>query len=588
MSLVRKIRPAIIPLLKLRVWLLERLKPNEMQVTLLWAAVVGFIGALGTVAFREGIQLVEWLISHHTGSLVLTASELSWWARLLSPVAGGLIAGLILQFGTRLARGQSSGDYMEVISIGTGHISARTTLIKSASSLFSVGSGESIGREGSMVQLAAMLGSLFGRSLRSLSPPQLRLLVACGAASGVASAYNAPIGGALFVSEIILGSIAMETLGPLIVASVVGNVTIHHFLGYKPIYEMPTVHIVSNWELILYVILGLVAGALAPQMLWLLDKSKGWFARLSLPIYAKMLLGGLIVGLLSLGWPEVWGNGYSVVNEILHTNWQWSFLLAVLVFKVIATAATFGSGAVGGVFTPTLFVGAVLGTLFGQAVHALWPTVTATPSTYTVVGMGAFLAGATHAPLMSILMVFEMTSNYQIVLPLMLSCATGYYTARAYREEGLYSESVRRKRAEEPAPDVRDMRVKDLIKPNVLTVRSDVPFSEVAELFAVNRFNHIFVVDEHNRLLGVISLHDIKPFLTGVRPVEKQRAFDVMRPDMTALTGETTLAQALGAFLNYSGERLPVVDASRKLLGVVTKTDVLLTFSEGEGIKATR
>ncbi|MGH8600868.1 MAG: chloride channel protein, partial [Burkholderiales bacterium] len=206
-----------------RLWLLKKLQPTELQATLAWAGLVGFLGALATVAFREGIRGIEWLLTHHhgvmVGGLVQTALTLPWWERLLVPAIGGLVAGAVLQVGMHLTRRQSSTDYMEAIALGDGRISVRTSLVKSGASLITVGSGGSIGREGSMVQLAAMLASGVGR-IRSFSTPRLRLLTACGAAAGIAAAYNTPIGGALFVSEIVLGSIAMESLGPLVFASV--------------------------------------------------------------------------------------------------------------------------------------------------------------------------------------------------------------------------------------------------------------------------------------------------------------------------------------------------------------------------------
>ncbi|MHB1678557.1 MAG: ClcB-like voltage-gated chloride channel protein [Sulfuriferula sp.] len=419
---------------------------EETHRMLLGAGFIGILGALATVGFREGITLVEALINRHPGSLVAAAEAITWWQRLLIPLLGGLLAGAVLQFGMRLIQhGSKTTDYMEAIAAGNGRISVRASLVKSLSSIFTVGTGGSIGREGAMVQLAAMVASASGHWAH-LPLDKQRLLVGCGAAAGIAAAYNAPIAGALFVAEIVMGSIAMESFGPLIVASVVSNATIHHFLGYAPVYQIPAFQFYSDWELFFYAGLGFLLGHMAPPFIALLERSEQFFTRMKLPVTLKLGVGGLSVGLISIAYPQVWGNGYSVVNSLLHQNIAWQLLVLILVFKIIATAATIGSGAVGGVFTPTLFIGATFGSLYGTALGAVFPAVTSPASAYGIVGMGAFLAATTHAPLMAILMIFEMTLDYNITLPLMLACVIAYTTARVYRGgESIYAVSLRQK-----------------------------------------------------------------------------------------------------------------------------------------------
>jgi H+/Cl- antiporter ClcA len=333
---------------------------RELSLLLLLAALAGFLGALVTILFRQGIHGLQWLVSGHSGGLVTMAMAMPVWERLLLPTAGGLVAGLVLeQIGQRL-RGPRTTDYMEAIAVGDGWISVRHSLVKAVSSLFTVATGGSIGREGAMVQLAAMVASTLARFSRLPRDP-MRFLVAAGAAAGLAAAYNAPIAATLFVAEIVLGSIAIDYIGPLIIAAVISNATVHDLFGYAPVYEIPAFRIVSDWELGLYLILGLLAGHTAPVFLQLLERSHRLFARLPMPLTARMTLGGLIVGAISIYEPQVWGNGYSVVNSVLHTPWVWQALLTVLVLKMLATAAVYGSGAIGGAFTPTLCVGALLG-----------------------------------------------------------------------------------------------------------------------------------------------------------------------------------------------------------------------------------
>jgi CIC family chloride channel protein len=564
-------------LARLRLRLAERFAPSEVHSMLIWAAVVGFLGALATIAFREAIRLLEWLATRQTGGLVEVARTLPWYARVVFPAVGGVLAGLLLQLSRRWAHAGASSDYMEAISIGDGRIPVRQALARSGSSLFSVASGGSIGREGSMVHLAATCASLVGRVAR-FGPARLRLLVACGAAAGITSAYSTPIGGALFVSEIVLGSIAMESFGPLVVASVVANITMRQLTNYAPPYQMPPFPPVYGAEVLAFVTLGLLAGAAAPQFMRVLELAKTGFARLELPLPLRLGLGGLIVGVVSARVPEVWGNAYSVVNSMLHSDWLWATVLLVLVCKIVTTASTTGSGAIGGVFTPTLFVGAALGLLFGQGVHALWPQATSMPFAYAIVGMGAFIAGATQAPLMAILMIFEMTLSYQVVLPLMLACVAAYFVARAVREESMYEVTLHRGREERALARWRGVRISELVKPAAPIVPASAGFDQVERAFLDHPVRFVYVVDDAGRFAGVVSLHEIKQRLLSPREASPPSAGELMRSEFTVLTLDVSLGDALQKFLDQGAERLPVVASKddRRLLGVVSKSDLLL------------
>lgn len=426
------------------IWLRSRLLADNLPATLCAAALMGLLGALATVVFREMLAWTQMLLGGEDTphGMVSLARGLSSWQRFLMPAIGGAIAGAVLQMAARWLPRRGAADYMEAISIGRGVIGFRQTVARSLSSIFSIGSGASIGREGPMVQLAAMLSSLTGRFL-VLPPRHLRLLVACGATAGITSAYNAPIAGALFISEIVYGAIASATLVPLVVSSVVANIVTRQILHYDAVFHMPPFTFVSGWEVINYLGLGVIAGLAAPQFLRFLDTARTAFGRVPAPLWARMALGGLIVGALSVVNPEVWGNGYSVVNSMLHTQWAWQAVAAILLLKTLATAASVGSGAVGGVFTPTLFVGAALGALYGTGLQALFPAGDLSAvSSYAVVGMGALLAATTYAPLMSILMIFEMTLSYEVMLPLMLACITGYVIAHRIRPDSVYAKSL--------------------------------------------------------------------------------------------------------------------------------------------------
>jgi len=548
---------------------------------LLWAVVVGVAGAFATAAFREGIDLLQEIFGAEPGNFVEMARHLSWPLRTALPAVGGIVAGTCLVIAQRRASKQSSADYMEAITIGDGVVPVWQSMWGSISSLFTIASGGSIGREGSMVQLAALCASVVGRWVR-FDPACLRLLVACGAAAGITSAYNAPIAGAFFVTELVLGSMAMESFGPIVVSSVVANITMREFAGYRPPYEMPVFPTVTGVEVFPFVVLGLLCGALAPQFLKLLATSKKGLSMLPIPLPLKLGYGGLVVGIISIWVPEVWGNGYEVVNSLLHQPWTWTALLVVLIFKVIATIATAGSGAVGGVFTPTLFVGAVVGGLFGMATHAILPHASSEPFAFAMVGMGAFLAAATNAPLMAILMIFEMTLSYQVMLPLMLSCVIAYFVARNAEHTSMYEVTVRRNREQKDRLRLAATRMYELLKPADTIVPLAASVEEMTRMFLKHPGKYLYVVDAERRFCGAVALEDLTSELVAPTATGRKTAADYVRPDFHVLTPDMSLAQALQLFLDFRGERLPVIDPesqSRPILGVVYKTSLLDAYN---------
>ncbi|MDI1334862.1 MAG: ClcB-like voltage-gated chloride channel protein [Lacunisphaera sp.] len=580
-EVVPQIYERLLRLLRWRLWIVEKLSPSPWQETLCWAAVAGVLGALSALLFRGGIDLLHSLLTGNREGIVDSFRDLEWWQRLAVPAVGGLMAGLVLLFGKRLHRGQSSTDYMEAILIGSGEIPVRATLVKSTAAMCSIASGGSIGREGPLVQLAAVSASWLGR-WRKFSAPQLRLLVACGAASGIASAYNAPIAGSFFVAEIILGTIAMESLGPLVVAAVAATLTMRALSDAHTLYKVPDFTLHSLWEIGPFVVLGLLAGMVGPVFLRSLRQAERVFAATRLPLPARLALGGLVVGGLAVWVPEVCGNGYSVVVGILNGQLAWQLLVLVLVCKWVATAASFGSGAPGGVFTPTLFMGATLGYLFGFAVHAVWPLGAADPQAFALVGMGALLAAASHAPIMAIILLFEMTLSYDIIMPLMLCCVVAYYTARGIEDQSLYSEVLKKKAADAPEPVRLPGVVADLAKAQLTPVRDTARFEAIAREFLDSRQEEIYVTAEDGKYAGAISLHDIKPYLNDASVAAHVIAGDLVRDDVATVAKQASLAEALRVFAQHPGQTLPVVDpADGRLAGILVKNDLLLALLEG-------
>lgn len=425
---------------------------NVQLLRLLGLAItVGMLGALAVLAFHQLLLALEAALYSSNQGLVADATRLPPEIRAIMPALGGLAAGLVLQYLLGRGKSETGADYMEAIVAG-GEVPWRSSLLKSAASAATVVSGGSIGREGSMVQLAALSGGLLGKALH-LSPAERRFAVACGAAAGLAGAYNTPIAGALFVAEIVLGGISVGSFGPLLLAAAIADSVVRHGSGIGPIFSAAPGNLQSLPELLLVVVTGIAAGLLGPVLIGALDRAHRCLGALRCPLWLKMTLAGLAVGGLSVIRPEVWGNGYSVVNSFLHQPWLWQSVLLILVLKVVATVLTSGSGAVGGVFTPTLFVGAALGTLAGSAAQLALPG--ASMSAFTLVGMSAFLAAVTHAPLTAVVMVSEMTSGYGLVPALVLASLAGYYVSSVLHPGSIYAHSIPQNHPTQNMPSIR-------------------------------------------------------------------------------------------------------------------------------------
>lgn len=402
------------------------------------AVMVGILGALAVLAFHQMLLALEAALYASNQGLVADAKCLPREIRIVIPALGGLIAGLMLHYFLGNGKGKAGADYMEAISAGS-EVHLRSSLIKSVASAATVISGGSIGREGSMVQLAALSGGILGKILH-LSPDERRFAIACGAAAGLTGAYNTPIAGALFVAEIVLGGISIGSFGPLLLAAAISVSVVRHISRIGPIFAAAPGNLQSLPELLLVVVTGIVAGLLGPLFIGALNRAHRWFTALHMPLWLKMAIAGFAVGGLSVIRPEVWGNGYSVVNSLLHQSWLWQNVLLILLLKIIATVLTSGSGAVGGVFTPTLFIGAALGTLAGSIVQLALPGASMT--SFTLVGMSAFLAAVTHAPFTAVIMVSEMTSGYGLMPALVLASLTGYYISSVLHPGSIYARSI--------------------------------------------------------------------------------------------------------------------------------------------------
>jgi CIC family chloride channel protein len=410
------------------------------------AALFGVaVGAAGfAVLFRYAISMV---FQHVYGTRdVLTAFRmLPAYAAIALPLIGGGVAGALGALSLKLKGGHGVGEVMEAVALGKGRISLRLTLLKALGSWIAIVSGGSVGREGPLIQFGGGLGGALGRTF-GLRERQIRALIAAGTAAGFAAAYNTPIAAVLFVVEVVTGVVALDIVLPTIIATPIATALTRLAIGGGPIYGQRTFNMASNAELALYAGLGLLAGLAGPAFMKLLAAGERLFAGVVAPRSARAALGGAVVGAMAILLPEVTGNGYEAINLILDQRLSLGLLVLLLLAKALATTASVSSGSPGGVFTPSLFLGAALGGSVGQLVlRAGLPSSQGTVAAYALVGMAAMIAATTHAPLMATVLVFELSGDYAIVLPLLTACAIATVLSRRVHRESIYTEELRRR-----------------------------------------------------------------------------------------------------------------------------------------------
>ncbi len=547
------------------------------------ATVIGLVGGLGAVGFRLLIlQFQRWIWQPEgeisdSGGLLERIRELPEWWVIGAPALGGLMVGWIVHTFAREARGHGVPEVMEAVALHHGRIRPRVVAAKALASSLCIASGGSVGREGPIVQIGSAIGSTVGQFLQ-VSPRRLRTLVGCGAAAGVAATFNAPIAGALFAVEVILGDFGVPQFSPIVIASVVATVVSRHFLGDLPAFEIPQYSLEHPAELFAYAILGLLAAFVAIGFTKSLHFSEDLFEKLKMPAPFKTALGGALVGVIALWGPEVMGVGYEAMNLALTGGSGIGLLLGLLAAKILAVSLTIGSGGSGGVFAPSLFLGATLGGAVGTVVNVWFPG-TAPAGAYALVGMGAVVSAATHAPITAIMILFELTTDYEIILPLMISCIVGTLVMSRLHEDSIYTIKLRRRgvniKAGQDVDLLRKVKVREVMRMDVAVALPNDPFLPLLQRLYHSGDGAIYVTDTEQRLIGVITLGHLKPVLEDINMVQGLLvAEDVAAVGGPTIQADETLDLVLQRLDQGYRDEIPVLEKGR-FLGVVHLSDVL-------------
>lgn len=559
----------------------------EQSIIIALSILIGLLAGLGTVGFIYLIRFIKAVFWNPWGGYTgYIAGDITSLLIPLLPALGGLLLGPISSVFPTEAKGHGVPEVMESVALRGGILKLRTVFIRGFASAVTIGSGGSAGREGPIAHIGAAIGSWVGQVFK-MSGNNMRTLLGCGAAGGIAATFNAPIAGVLFSLEIVLGDWQVATLSPIIMSSVIATTTARYIMGNEWAFEVPYYQLVNPVEIVFYIILGLLAGLVALMFIQTLDTFEDLFdKKIKVHPWLKPALGGLLVGMIGLMFPQIFGNGYDPMGKALMGEMAFTMMVLLVFLKILATSLTLGSGGSGGIFAPGLYIGAMLGGSFGAVVHGMFPSITATKGAYALVGMGAVLAAAAHAPLTNILILYEMTGDYHIILPIMVACIMSTLTVRSLSPYSIFSIRLIKKginiEAGKETSILQSIKVTSAMTPGAEVLQEDMKFTDIVQYLINSKHNNFPVVDRQENIIGMLSFKDVREhvFEPGLEHIIVAR--DLARPDFLTVSPSDNLKDALSLLAHKGKDLVVVVEAAdpNKLLGILTRRDILSAYNK--------
>lgn len=563
--------------------------PGESARMMIIATVIGLMAGACNIIFRT---IVHWVHAvFFEGGKHLLGIELGGWHMLLLPLIP--ISGMILLIPLSLkfpgeVNGYGFTKFLRKVNLEGGYIKARSIALKIVATALTIGTGNSAGVEGPIAAIGGAAGSQVGQFFR-VSGSRMKVYIAAGAAGGIAGMFNAPIAGIFFASEIVLlGTFEISSFAALVIASALSTVVTRAYYGENPAFPIPHYFMVNPFvEIPLYALLALIVGLVAVFHIhifyWVRDKYETFHIHPQL----KPITGAFIIGCIGIFYPQIMGDGYEFLEHVLNGEGAILLLFALIFLKIFATAITLGSGGAGGVFAPALFIGAMIGGCFGHIAHSLMPTVTANPGAYATVGIGAFLAASTHAPMTAIFLLFEMTGNYKIIVPIMLTSIIGTVVAGKFKHDSIDTVDFTREGIDihegREAAIMKSIRVGTAITEDVDFISERANINHLLEIFRIAKDSFYFpVVDDSGRMTGIISMQDVKNILH--RAEEERVCYlvgGICSRDVIMLTPDDTLYNAMQLFDVKGIEEIPVVEdlENKWVVGMLKRRDVIATYN---------
>lgn len=566
---------------------LSRFRISENTFMAILAVAIGFASGLGNYAFRKLIDFFQWSVIGQ-GSAMFQISFEEWsLSRLLValfPIAGGL---LLIPFYSFFAKDLRFGfsRFLELVNLKGAKVPGRTIFTRGIASAITIGTGGSAGQEGPIAQIGGAIGSQVGQSFK-MSGDRLKTLVACGVSGGVAATFNAPIAGVFFAQEIVLlSSFELSSFTSIVIASGMSTVISRALLGNTPAFAVPPYVLNSAWELIFYVVLGVVVGLLATSFIDLHFRIKDRFTALTLHPLAKPVAGGALVGVIGIFFPQVFGNGYQFMETVMHGEGVWYLLAALVLFKALATSITLGSGMPGGLFAPSLYIGAVAGGTLGKLLQMFFPGMIGSPGAYALVGMGAFLSAATHAPMTAIFLLFEMTASYEVIIPIMITCVIGTTICRHFKKESLETFELAREGINLEAGKERNimkaLRVGEVMVRDPEAIPESMTLRQFTRFIAHTKHTNFPLVDPDGELTGIISVQDFMGVVFERDLMDLVVVKELATLDVITVFEDDDLDTAMRKIGYRNIEQLPVVarDNGRRLVGIISRRDMVSAYN---------
>lgn len=556
-------------------------KLNDKEVLLLnsIAVVIGIATGYLSIAFRHLISFLQNLILQNQFSFIpttFTDSILGNWIYVIPPI-GFLVVVSLTRWLAPEASGHGVPEVIEALETKGGRIRARIVAVKGLASALTVASGGSVGKEGPIVQMGAASGSLLAQICK-LPTKGIKILLACGVAGGMAASFNTPIAGVIFAIEIILRELKTKSFIPLVIASVFATLVSRLHLGNDIEFFVPAYSLVSATEILFYIGLGILAGFMGVIITKTLYGVEDAFQKLPFHFTQKAIIGGLLLSLIGYFYPQVFGMGYETMSQTLRSSGELNTLLALVVFKLLAMSITLGAGASGGVFAPSLFIGAAFGGAYGMILKNIFPNMTADFGAYAIVGMAAVFAATSRATFTAIVILFEMTLEYSIILPLMLACVIADLIANLLSKETIFSESLKRKNISYPQEmgidTLEALKVERVMTTNIKSISFRATLSEMQELILNHSHTLYPVIDDKKTLLGYIA----KPQFVKQQSTytNQMQAKDIMSEVEVWAHADDSLLHALKMIQQTKYGRLIVIDKnSEKMVGILSGKDLL-------------
>ncbi len=565
--------------------ILFKIKSFDQLFVIIMAMLIGVFAGVIAGGFRALISIFR-----HSfwggGTLLDVVITAPIYLKIGIPALGGAFVAWVVQKYAPEAKGHGVPEVMNAVATQNGFIRMRVVVIKALASAMSIATGASVGREGPIVQIGSAFGSTIGQ-LFQVSVRRMKTFIGCGAAAGIAATFNAPIAGAIFASEIILGDFSAAAIGPIIIASVFGTVISRAMFGDFPAFIPPTYTLHSPIEIIFYIILGIAAGVVGWIFVRSLYKAEDIFDAWKIPLTLKGLLGGALLGVIAIFLPQVLGVGYESMDLALSGQYSLLLVLGLVLAKIFATSLSMGFGASGGVFAPALFIGSMLGGAFGIIIHGLFPEITAGSGAYALVGMASMVAATTHAPVTAVLIIFEMTTEYSVILPLMITSIIAMVISSRLLKKGanIYTlKLIRRGIDIFGGKDINvldQVSVKTLKKTIIDTLSETMTLQELLEKISISSASNFYVKDSDNRLCGIVTHSAMRRFLNHHEEIPANATVkDMMNSHFETISETTPIHEVLRKMIEMDLEALPVVDDDMMLKGEVERTTIIHQYQE--------